>query len=90
VCSLRSRRFLFLTRASVYLGLHADEKATWVFQRSGDLWLSFNLIMQPWIYGRVGGEAGMKGWDVIIVDDDGKVKKLYAVIEGASTHPHPV
>jgi hypothetical protein len=43
----------------VYLGLHADEKATWVFQRSGDLWLSFNLIMQPWIFGRVGGEPGM-------------------------------
>jgi hypothetical protein len=87
---LISRRFQLLTRTSVYLGLHADEKATWVFQRSGDLWLSFNLIMQPWIYGRVGGEPGMKGWDVIIVDDDGKVKKLYAVIEGASTHPHPV
>lgn len=72
------------------LGLHADDKSTWVFQRSGNMWLDFNLIMQPWVFGRVGGEPGMTGWDVIIVNDDGKVKELYAVIEGVSTHAHTV
>ena len=75
-----------LTRAMLCLGLHADEKSTWVFQRSGDLWLNSNLIMQPWVFGRAGEEPGMKGWDVIIVNDDGRVKELYAVIEGVSTH----
>ncbi|CZR56537.1 uncharacterized protein PAC_06426 [Phialocephala subalpina] len=72
------------------LGLHTDGKSAWLFQRSGDLWLNFGVIMQPWVFGRVGEQPGMKGWDVIIVGDDGKVKKLYAMIEGISTHPHPV
>lgn len=60
----------------------------WVFQRSGDLWLNFGLIMQSWVYGVEGKEPGMKGWDVIIVDREGKAKELYAMIEGVSTHAH--
>ncbi|KIM92778.1 hypothetical protein OIDMADRAFT_149980 [Oidiodendron maius Zn] len=67
-------------------GLHADEKSTWAFQRSGDLWLNFNIIMQPWVYGPIGEEGGMKGWDVLIVNDDGRVQELYAMIDGVSTH----
>jgi hypothetical protein len=74
----------------VSLGLHADGKATWVFQRSGDLWLNYNVIMQAWVFGVVGREPGMKGWDVIIVNEDGRVKELYALIEGLSTHAHAV
>jgi hypothetical protein len=74
----------------VYLGLHADEQSTWVFQRSGDLWLNFGLIMQPWVHGPEGKEPGMKGWDVIIVDSEGKAKGLYAMIEGVSTHTHSI
>jgi hypothetical protein len=55
----------------------------------GDLWLDFNLIMQPWVYGPPeAAEPAMKGWDVIHVDEDGKVHKLYALIEGMSTHVH--
>ncbi len=42
--------------------------------------------MQPWVFGNVGSEPGMKGWDTIILSDDGKVKELYAMIEGVSTH----
>ena len=73
----------------MYTGLHAEEKANWVFSRSGDLWLDFNLIMQPWVCGPPGAdEPGMKGWDVIYVDKDGKVEKLYALIDGISTHAH--
>ncbi|KAN0108607.1 hypothetical protein V8E51_008349 [Hyaloscypha variabilis] len=73
----------------VWAGLHADEKSTWIFSRSGDLWLDFNLIMQPWVYGPPeAAEPAMKGWDVIHVDEDGKVHKLYALIEGMSTHVH--
>lgn len=71
---------------TVSLGLHAEEKSSWVFQRSGDLWVNFNVIMQPWTYGNVGEEPGMKGWDVLVINDDGKVKDLYAMIEGVSTH----
>ncbi|KAE8450787.1 hypothetical protein EG329_005700 [Mollisiaceae sp. DMI_Dod_QoI] len=70
----------------VWGGLHTDEKSTWVFKQSGDLWLNNNLIMQPWVYGNVGSEPGMKGWDTIILGNDGKVKELYAMIEGFSTH----
>jgi len=74
---------------SVFTGLHAEEKSSWVFSRSGDLWLDFNLIMQPWVCGPSGAaELGMKGWDVIYVNNDGKVEKLYALIDGLSTHAH--
>jgi hypothetical protein len=44
------------------------------------------MVMQPWEYGAEGEEPGMKGWDVIIVDDKQEVKFLYAMIEGAHTH----
>ncbi|KIM95838.1 hypothetical protein OIDMADRAFT_148820 [Oidiodendron maius Zn] len=71
-------------------GLHADDKASWVFEPSGDLWLDFNVIMQAWIFGRRGEEPGMKGWDIIVINDDGRVKELYAMIEGVSTHPYTV
>jgi len=74
----------------MYIGLHADEKSSWVFQRTGSLWLNFNVIMQPWTFGHVGEKPGMEGWDVIIVDEHGKVKELYAMIEGVSTHTHTV
>jgi hypothetical protein len=46
--------------------------------------------MQAWVFGVVGKEPGMKGWDVIIVNDDGRVKELYALIEGVSTHARTV
>lgn len=69
-----------------YLGLHADEKASWVFQRSGEFFLNFDLIMQSWVYGPVGEEPGMKGWDVIQVNNDGKVQRLYALINGVGMH----
>jgi len=76
----------------VWNGLHADHQATWIFERSGDLWLNFNVIMQPWVFGpkagEQGAEKGMKGWDVLIVGGDGRVKELYAMIEGVSTHSH--
>lgn len=42
--------------------------------------------MQPWVYGPIGEEGGMKGWDVLIVNDDGRVQELYAMIDGVSTH----
>jgi hypothetical protein len=42
--------------------------------------------MQPWVYGAPDAEPGMKGWDVIHVGEDGKVKEIYALIEGVSTH----
>ena len=49
--------------------------------------MSFNVVMQEWTFGEPNAaEAGMKGWDVIYVGEDGKVEKLYALIEGLSTH----
>ena len=72
----------------MYLGLHADEKSTRVFQRRGNLQLNLNLITQPWVFGRVGGEPGMWSWDVIVVSDNGGVRELYTVIEGVSTRAH--
>ena len=42
--------------------------------------------MQPWVYGVSGEDPGMKGWDVIILNDDGKVTELHAMINGVSTY----
>ena len=46
----------------------------------------FNVIMQEWTYGDERGKPDMTGWDVVVVGNDGKVEKLYAMIEGAATH----
>ena len=44
-------------------------------------------MMQEWTFGESdGADPGMKGWDMIYVGDDGKVEKLYALIDGISTH----
>ncbi|KAL6823679.1 hypothetical protein V8C40DRAFT_248573 [Trichoderma camerunense] len=66
--------------------LHADEKSEWIFKPRGDLWLNGDVIMQSWTYGNADGMPGMAGWDVIILDGDGLVKELYAMIEGVHTH----
>ena len=68
------------------LGLHTENQKTWVFKKAGPMWLNFNVVMQEWTYGDEGAKPGMTGWDVVIVGDDGKVEKLYAMIEGAATH----
>lgn len=43
------------------------------------------MIQQAWVFGR-GAERAWKGWDVIIVGQDGKVERLYALIEGMNSH----
>lgn len=66
------------------IGLHANEQGEWVFEKSGDMWENANMIMQAWTFG-LGGEPGMKGWDVLVVGGGGKVESLYAMIEGVSS-----
>jgi hypothetical protein len=68
-----------------FSGLHADGKADWIFSKEGELWLNSNLIMQGWVYGPVGAKPGMTGWDVIIVNEAGKVAELYAMVHGPNT-----
>lgn len=93
VCNCpKSRRRLWLLKlrfvndGSLCLALHADEKSEWTFKPRGDLWLNGDVIMQSWTYGNADGMSGMAGWDVIILDGDGLVKELYAMIEGVHTH----
>ena len=50
------------------------------------MWLNFNVLMQEWTYGEENAEPGMKGWDTLYVGDDGKVEKIYAMIDGPATH----
>jgi hypothetical protein len=73
----------------LHLDLHAAEKADWFFKPQGDMWLNSNLVMKGWTYGSTGEEPAMKGWDVIILSC-GKVKQLYAMIEGIHTHPQAI
>lgn len=69
------------------VGLHADEKKSWVFKKDGPIWTSYNVVMQWWTYGEeTAAEPGMRGWDVIHVGSDGKAEKLHALIQGLSTH----
>ena len=55
-----------------------------MFEGVGDLWMNANMIMQKWFF-RKDGE-GWRGWDVIILDKDGKVEALYGLLEGAHNH----
>lgn len=56
-----------------------------MFEKAGTIWISHNLAMQKWTFGEPGAaEPGMKGYDVVQVNSDGKVEKLYALIDGVS------
>lgn len=46
--------------------------------------MNANMIMQRWFFGKDG--EGWKGWDVITLDEEGKVASLYGLIEGVHTH----
>ena len=69
--------------------LHSGEAADFDFSLVGSIWVNHNLIHAAWEYGPGGkaGDKGMRGSDIIIVGEDGKVDVLYAMIEGPSTIP---
>ena len=43
-----------------------------------------NLIMQYWYFGQ--GDDGWKGWDVIVLDENGKVASFYGLLDGVHSH----
>lgn len=45
-----------------------------------------NMLMQKWFFGKSEEGEGWKGWDVIILDGNGKVASLYGLLEGVHTH----
>lgn len=66
-----------------YEKLHADGREDWKFELTGDLWMSGNVLMQTWFFGK--GQTGWSGWDVVTLNDRGEVVSLYGLIEGAFT-----
>jgi len=46
--------------------------------------MNCNALMQRWFFGK--GDAGWKGWDIIILDENNKVTSLYGLVEGMHNH----
>lgn len=69
---------------SKYDKLHADGRQDWMFEIVGDLWMNGNMLMQNWFF--YVGNHGWRGWDVIILNQDGKVEVLHGLVEGMHNH----
>lgn len=69
---------------SNYDKLHADGREDWKFESVDELWMNGNMLMQKWLFGV--SEEGWRGWDVIILNQDGKVEALYGLVEGMHNH----
>jgi hypothetical protein len=69
---------------SNYDKLHAENRADWKFELTGDLYLIGNTFMQTWFFGK--GIEGWEGWNVITVNNRGEVVSLHGVVEDAQRH----
>ena len=61
-----------------------DNNPGWTFRPSGNVWVNCDLIMLAWEFGPAGQAAAVRGNDVIFVSGEGKIKKMYTMIQGVS------
>jgi hypothetical protein len=61
-----------------------DNNPGWTFRSSGNVWVNCNLMMLEWEFGPPGELAPVRGNDVMFVDDNGKIGKMYTMIQGVS------
>jgi hypothetical protein len=59
----------------------------WSFKPVGKVWISHNLVTLDWNFAQEKSLHGIKGKDVFLVDDTGKIEKLWVFVEGPSDVP---
>jgi hypothetical protein len=65
-----------------------DSNPEWTFRPRGNVWVNCDLIMLEWEFGPAGQAAPVRGSDVIFVNGEGKIEKMYTMIQGVSDVNH--
>lgn len=61
-----------------------DSNPEWSFRPYGNVWVNSNLLMLEWEFGPAGQAAPVRGNDVMFVNGEGKIEKMYTMIQGVS------
>lgn len=61
-----------------------DSNPEWAFRPCGNVWVNSDLVMLEWEFGPAGQTAPARGNDVMFVNDEGKIAKMYTMIQGVS------
>jgi hypothetical protein len=61
-----------------------DGNPEWTFRPRGNVWVNCDLIMLEWEFGPAGQDAPVRGNDVMFVNGEGKIAKMYTMIQGVS------
>lgn len=65
-----------------------DSNPEWTFRPRGNVWVNCDLVMLEWEFGPASQTAPVRGNDVMFVNDEGKVAKMYTMIQGVSDVNH--
>jgi hypothetical protein len=65
-----------------------DGNPEWTFRPRGNVWVNCDLLMLEWEFGPAGQAAPVRGNDVMFVNDEGKIAKMYTMIQGVSDVNH--
>lgn len=65
-----------------------DSNPEWTFRPRGNVWVNCDLIMSEWEFGLAGQAAPVRGSDVMFVNGEGKIEKMYTMIQGVSDVNH--
>ena len=61
-----------------------DGNPEWTFRPRGNVWVNCDLVMLEWEFGPTGQAAPVRGSDVMFVNSEGKIAKMYTMIQGVS------
>lgn len=65
-----------------------DGNPEWSFRPRGNIWVNAELVMLEWEFGPAGEAAPVRGNDVMFVNGEGKIEKMYTMIQGVSDVGH--
>jgi hypothetical protein len=65
-----------------------DNNPEFTFRPRGNVWVNCDLVMLEWEFGPTGKAAPVRGNDVMFVNGDGKIAKMYTMIQGVSDIDH--
>jgi hypothetical protein len=63
-----------------------DSNPGWSFSPVGKLWVNSDMVTLEWKFGPNGETAPVRGKDIMVVNEEMKIQKMYTMIKGVSDH----
>jgi len=93
-----SPSIVFYDPGEIFIGYEAidkfvqnllDANQSWQFKAAGPVWTTQAMVMMEWTFGPASaeggtGEEGVRGNDVMIIGEDGRIEKIWTMIKGVS------